>query len=34
MAHTAPPGLFVLPVYGGPQDMRCLLLARLPQPLA
>ncbi|MFI1170053.1 LysR family transcriptional regulator [Streptomyces melanogenes] len=32
MAHAAPPGLRILPVRGGPQEMRRLLLARLPQP--
>ncbi|MFB7128706.1 LysR family transcriptional regulator [Kitasatospora sp. NPDC056273] len=32
MAAAAPPGVRVLPVRGGPQEVRRLLLARLPQP--
>ncbi|MGK4584877.1 LysR family transcriptional regulator [Kitasatospora sp. HPMI-4] len=34
MAAAAPPGVRVLPVRGGPQELRRLLLARLPQPPA
>ncbi|MFF0392703.1 hypothetical protein ACFYS8_28970 [Kitasatospora sp. NPDC004615] len=30
MAAAAPPGVRVLPVRGGPQEVRRLLLARLP----
>jgi hypothetical protein len=30
--RTAPPGVRVLPVRGGPQERRRLLLARLPHP--
>ncbi|WP_157253784.1 LysR family transcriptional regulator [Nonomuraea typhae] len=32
MAAAAPPGVRVLPVRGGPQELRRLLLARLPGP--
>ncbi|MFJ8310983.1 MULTISPECIES: LysR family transcriptional regulator [unclassified Streptomyces] len=32
MAPAAPPGVRILPVRGGPQETRRLLLARLPQP--
>ncbi|MBB5121708.1 LysR family transcriptional regulator [Streptomyces eurocidicus] len=32
MAAAAPPGVRVLPVRGGPQELRRLLLARLPRP--
>lgn len=32
LAAAAPPGVRVLPVRGGPQEQRRLLLARLPQP--
>ncbi|MHB6905112.1 LysR family transcriptional regulator [Streptomyces sp. DB-54] len=34
MAAVAPPGVRVLPVRGGPQETRRLLLARLPEPPA
>ncbi|MGN9816615.1 LysR family transcriptional regulator [Streptomyces sp. SD11] len=34
LAAAAPPGVRVLPVRGGPQEQRRLLLARLPQPPA
>ncbi|MFE2141952.1 LysR family transcriptional regulator [Streptomyces sp. NPDC059456] len=34
LASAAPPGVRVLPVRGGPQELRRLLLARLPQPPA
>jgi DNA-binding transcriptional LysR family regulator len=34
MASAAPPGVRILPVRGGPQELRRLLLARLPQPPA
>ncbi|MFI7413984.1 LysR family transcriptional regulator [Streptomyces sp. NPDC049627] len=30
LAHAAPPGVRILPVHGGPQEQRRLLLARLP----
>ncbi|MBW8700876.1 HTH-type transcriptional regulator GltC [Streptomyces sp. MBT84] len=32
LAAAAPPGVRILPVRGGPQEQRRLLLARLPQP--
>ncbi|MFJ4467060.1 LysR family transcriptional regulator [Streptomyces sp. NPDC089424] len=32
LARVAPPGVRVLPVRGGPQEQRRLVLARLPQP--
>ncbi|MEU9240255.1 LysR family transcriptional regulator [Streptomyces sp. NPDC048385] len=32
LAEAAPPGVRILPVRGGPQELRRLLLARLPQP--
>ncbi|WP_052867324.1 LysR family transcriptional regulator [Streptomyces niger] len=32
LAPAAPPGVRILPVRGGPQEQRRLLLARLPQP--
>ncbi|WP_405524021.1 hypothetical protein [Streptomyces canus] len=32
VASAAPPGVRVLPVRGGPQEQRRLLLARLPHP--
>ncbi|MET9014520.1 LysR family transcriptional regulator [Streptomyces olivaceoviridis] len=32
LAPAAPPGVRVLPVQGGPQELRRLLVARLPQP--
>lgn len=32
LASAAPPGVRVLPVRGGPQEQRRLLLARLPHP--
>ncbi|MFC8241948.1 LysR family transcriptional regulator [Streptomyces chartreusis] len=32
LASAAPPGVRVLPVRGGPQEQRRLVLARLPQP--
>jgi DNA-binding transcriptional LysR family regulator len=32
LASVAPPGVRVLPVRGGPQEQRRLLLARLPHP--
>ncbi|MER6950372.1 LysR family transcriptional regulator [Nonomuraea sp. NPDC000554] len=32
MASAAPPGVRILPVRGGPQELRRLLLARLPEP--
>ncbi|MFI6503847.1 LysR family transcriptional regulator [Nonomuraea typhae] len=32
MAAAAPPGVRVMPVRGGPQELRRLLLARLPEP--
>ncbi|MEV8524222.1 LysR family transcriptional regulator [Streptomyces sp. NPDC052000] len=32
MATAVPPGVRVLPVRGGPQELRRVLLARLPQP--
>lgn len=32
LARAAPPGVRVLPVRGGPQEQRRLLLARMPQP--
>ncbi|MEE4540517.1 LysR family transcriptional regulator [Streptomyces sp. V4-01] len=34
LATAAPPGVRILPVRGGPQEQRRLLLARLPQPPA
>ncbi|MEU9125280.1 LysR family transcriptional regulator [Streptomyces sp. NPDC048506] len=34
LADAAPPGVRILPVRGGPQELRRLLLARLPQPPA
>ncbi|MDH6521481.1 DNA-binding transcriptional LysR family regulator [Streptomyces sp. SAI-135] len=34
LASVAPPGVRVLPVRGGPQEQRRLLLAHLPHPLA
>lgn len=34
LAPAAPPGVRILPVRGGPQETRRLLLARLPQPPA
>ncbi|MCL6671934.1 LysR family transcriptional regulator [Streptomyces panaciradicis] len=34
LARVAPPGVRVLPVRGGPQEQRRLLLARLPHPPA
>ncbi|MCL2552963.1 MAG: LysR family transcriptional regulator [Actinomycetia bacterium] len=32
LAAAAPPGVRILPVRGGPQELRRLMLARLPQP--
>jgi DNA-binding transcriptional LysR family regulator len=32
LASVAPPGVRILPVRGGPQEQRRLLLARLPHP--
>ncbi|KAK1184859.1 LysR family transcriptional regulator [Streptomyces sp. NBS 14/10] len=34
LAAAAPPGVRILPVRGGPQELRRLLLARLPEPPA
>jgi DNA-binding transcriptional LysR family regulator len=34
LAPAAPPGVRILPVRGGPQEQRRLLLARLPHPPA
>lgn len=33
LAPAAPPGVRILPVRGGPQEQRRLLLAHLPAPL-
>jgi DNA-binding transcriptional LysR family regulator len=33
LVPAAPAGVRILPVRGGPQEQRCLVLARLPSPL-